>query len=225
MENALERSRVSFISKVMGYMGAGLLVTFVTAYFTSTSQTMINLIYGSGFTVFLLCIAEIGLVIYLSRRIDSMSLDSARLSFFIYSMLNGLTLSSIFLMYSMTSIISVFLVASLMFIISGLIGISIKKDLSSMGHFFTLSLIGIIVLGIIGIFVPGINTAVCFIGVILFSALTAYDMQKLKEIHYNSYAINPELVSKYSIIGALTLYLDFINIFLYLIRLFGNRRD
>jgi uncharacterized protein len=224
MENTLERSKVDFISKVMGNMGAGLFITFLAAFFVSQNDAMLNLIYGSGFTVLLLFIAEISLVIYITRRIDSISFSQARLYFFIYSALNGVVLSSIFIVYDIASISTVFLIAALMFVISGLIGISIKRDLSAMGHFLMLGIIGLIVLGIVSIFVPGLNFIVSLIGVAVFSGLTAYDMQKIKAIHYNAYNMSAEVVSKYSIIGALRLYLDFINLFLFLLRIFGRRR-
>lgn len=224
MEKTLEKSKVDFISKVMTYMGAGLFITFLTSYYVSTSDTMQNLIFGSGYTVLLIFLAELGLVIYINKRINKMSFSSARLAFFIYSALNGLLLSSIFMTYTVVSISSVFLIASLMFVVSGLVGISIKKDLSAMGHFFMLGIIGIIILTIVSIFVPGINFVVSLLGVALFSGLTAYDMQKMKIIHNNSYTLSAEAVSKYSIIGALTLYLDFINLFLFLLRIFGKRR-
>ena len=224
MENTLERSKVDFISKVMGNMGLGLFITFVTAFFVSQSDAMLNLIYGSGFTILLLFVAEIALVVYITRRIGSMSFSQARLYFFAYSALNGVTLSSIFIAYNIASISTVFLIAALMFVISGLIGISIKKDLSAMGHFFMLGVIGLIVLSVVSIFIPGLNFIVALIGVVVFSGLTAYDMQKIKAIHYNAYNMSEEIVSKYSIIGALTLYLDFINLFLFLLRIFGKRR-
>jgi uncharacterized protein len=224
MEKTLEGSKVDFISKVMGNMGAGLFITFLAAFFVSQSEAMQSLIYGSGFTILLLFIAEIALVVYITRRIDSMSFAQARMYFFVYSAINGIALSSIFLIYTATSISSVFLIAALMFVISGLIGISIKKDLSAMGHFFMLAIIGIIVLSVVSIFIPGLNFIVSVLGVAIFSGLTAYDMQKIKAIHYNAYSMSNEIVSKYSIIGALTLYLDFINLFLFLIRIFGKRR-
>jgi FtsH-binding integral membrane protein len=224
MENTLEKSRVDFVSKVMGNMGAGLLITFVTAFFVSQSETMQSLIFSSPFTLLLLFFGEIALVVYITRRIGSMTFSQARLYFFVYSALNGLTLSAIFLAYTMVSIYMVFLIAAFMFVASGLVGISIKKDLSAMGHFFMLAIIGLIILSIVAIFVPSINLVLSFLGVALFSALTAYDMQKIKAIHYNAYSMSNEIVSKYSIIGALTLYLDFINLFLFLLRIFGKRR-
>jgi FtsH-binding integral membrane protein len=224
MEKTLEGSKVDFISKVMGNMGAGLFITFITAFFVSQSAAMQSIIYGSSFTIILLFIAELALVVYITRRIGSMSFSQARLYFFVYSAITGITFSSIFIAYDATSICSVFLIAALMFVISGLIGISIKKDLSAMGHFFMLALIGIIVLSIVSIFLPGLNFIVSALGVALFSGLTAYDMQKIKAIHYNAYSMSSEIVSKYSIIGALTLYLDFINLFLFLLRIFGKRR-
>jgi uncharacterized protein len=224
MENTLIKSKVDFVSKVMTYMGVGLFVTFVTAYFVSTNDAMQNLVFGSGYSVMLIFLAELGLVIYLNKRINSMSFAGARFGFLVYSALNGVLLSSIFLVYTMVSIYSVFLIASLMFVVSGLIGLSTKKDLSAMGHFLMLSLVGVFILSIATIFIPGINFLVSLLGVALFSVLTAYDMQKIKTIHYNSSSLSPEMVSKYSIIGALTLYLDFINLFLFLLRIFGKRR-
>lgn len=224
MENTIERSRVDFISKVMTNMGLGLFITFVTAYFVSTSSAMVSIIYGSPFTILILFLAEIGLVMYLTRRINSLSFPGARMGFFVYSALNGLTLSSIFLAYDPASITAVFLIAALMFVISGLIGISIKKDLSAMGHFFMLGIIGLIILSIVSMFVPSLNLIIGFLGVILFSGLTAYDMQRMKAIHYNAYNMSSEVAAKYSIVGALVLYLDFVNLFLFLLRIFGRRR-
>lgn len=223
MENTMIKSRVDFVSKVMGNMGMGLFITFVMAYLTSTSNFMLSLVYGSPFSMMLFIAAEFGLVIYLNRQIGKLSVASSRAFFYLYSALNGITLSSIFLAYSTFSIATVFLIASLMFIVSGLIGISIQKDLSAMSHFLMLALIGFIVLSIASMFLPGINLAVSLIGILLFSGLTAYDMQKIKTIHYNSYNMNEEAVAKYSIIGALALYLDFINLFLLLLRIFGKR--
>lgn len=223
MENTMIKSRVDFISKVMSNMGIGLFITFVTAYFTSTSTFMQSIVFGSPFSMVLLIAADFGLVIYLNRQIGKLSVSSARGFFYLYSAINGVMLSSIFLVYGAFSIATVFLIASLMFVCSGLIGISIKKDMSSMGHFLMMAIIGIVVLSLISMFIPGINPFISLISVILFSVLTAYDMQKIKNIHYNSYYLNEETVAKYSIIGALALYLDFINLFLFLLRIFGKR--
>jgi FtsH-binding integral membrane protein len=225
MERIYEESRADFISKVMTHMGIGLLITFVAAYLTSTSdalQAMVNGRYG-----FLgLVLIEFLLVIYLTRRINSMSLTGARIGFAVYALVNGLTLSSIFMLYTEASLFYVFLIASATFIGAGLFGIATKRDMSAIGHFLLLSLIGIVIISIANIFLrlPILETGISAVGVLIFTGLTAYDMQKLKKLHYGCYTMDSDTASKYAIIGALELYLDFINIFLYLLRLFGRRR-
>lgn len=224
MERVYERSRADFISKVMTHMGIGLLITFLTAYLTASNYYLAMGIAGSSL-MFVLALMEIGLVIYLTRRIDKMSLSGARLGFYVYAVLNGLTLSVIFLAYDLPNIYSAFITAAVMFLGAGFIGISIKKDLSAFGHFLMLMLIGIIAASVINIFVgsAGLDYMISLVGVLLFSALTAYDMQKIKDVHYNVYYFDGEAAGKYSIIGALQLYLDFINLFLYLLRLFAKK--
>jgi FtsH-binding integral membrane protein len=226
MERTFENSKTSFISRVMTNMGLGLFVTFITAFLVANNETLLTLLLGSRFNIFILFLVEIGLVIYLTRRIGDMSLSQARFAFLIYAVVNGITLSTIFLAYNITTIYTVFLIASIMFIAAGFVGISVKKDLSAFGHFMIMALIGLILVSIINIFLraAALDTAISFIGVMVFSGLTAYDMQKIKGIHYNAYRINSEDTGKYAIIGALTLYLDFINLFLYLLRLLGRRR-
>lgn len=226
MERVFERSRADFISKVMANMGIGLFITFLTAYFTYTNEWLLSLIFGTPFTFLILMFGELGLVVYLSRRIEEMSFVQARTSFFIYAVLNGLTLSAIFITYDFGSVFYVFLITAVMFIFAGLIGMTVKKDLSAMGHFLVLSIIGLIVFSILNMFlrIPAVESMISFAGVVIFSGLTAYDMQKMKAIHYNAYSIEGERAAKYSIIGALELYLDFVNLFLYMLRLFGKKR-
>jgi FtsH-binding integral membrane protein len=226
MERVFERSRADFISKVMANMGMGLFITFLTAYYTYSSEWLLSFIFGSPFVFLVLMAGEIGLVVYLSRRLEKMSFAQARTGFFAYAVLNGLTLSVIFLTYTMSSIYYVFLIAAIMFIFAGFIGMTVKKDLSAMGHFLILSVIGLIAVSILNIFlrIPAMDNLISFAGVIIFSGLTAYDMQKIKAMHYNAYNMEGERAAKYSIIGALELYLDFINLFLYLLRLFGRKK-
>mgnify|MGYP000843917541 FL=1 len=225
-ENVYVRSKVDFTSKVMSQMGIGLFITFLTAYLTYSSEAMLSLVFGNPFMVFVIMAVEIALVVYLSRRIDNMSLSEARGGFYIYAALNGLTLSSIFIAYEISSIYITFFIAAVMFMASGLIGMSIKRDISGLGQFFYMSLIGIIVMSIVNMFLrlPSVDIMISAIGVVLFSGITAYDMRKIKDIHYSVYnSVDVEAVSKYSILGALELYLDFINIFLYLLNLTGRR--
>jgi FtsH-binding integral membrane protein len=226
MERTIERSRADFVSKVMGKMGVGLLITFVVAFFTYNSEFMLQLIFGSRFVFFGLMIAEVGLVMYISRRISHMSFAQARMWFYLYAALNGVTFSAIFIAYEIASIYIVFIVAAVMFLAAGLFGITVKKDLSAMGHFLFLLLIGIIVASIVNIFLASsaMDMLISIIGVIIFSGLTAYDLQRIKAMHYNAYYQDQETVNKYSITGALVLYLDFINLFLYLLRLLGKKK-
>lgn len=226
MERVFERSRADFISKVMANMGIGLFITFLTAYFTYSNEWLLGLIFSSPFVFLILMFGEIGLVVYLSRRIEKMSFAQARTGFFAYAIMNGLTLSVIFITYPISKIYIVFLITAIMFIFAGLIGMTVKKDLSAMGHFLILSIIGLIVVSVLNIFlrIPAMDNLISFAGVIIFSGLTAYDMQKIKAMHYNAYNMEGERAAKYSIIGALELYLDFINLFLYLLRLFGRKR-
>lgn len=226
MERVFERSRTDFISKVMANMGIGLFITFLTAYFTYTNEWLWMFLFSSPVVYLALMFGELGLVVFLSRRLEKMSFAQARAGFFVYAVLNGLTLSVIFMSYTISSIYIVFLVAAIMFIAAGFIGMTVKKDLSAMGHFLILSVIGLIVLSILNIFlrIPAMDGLISFAGVIIFSGLTAYDMQKIKGLHYNAYNMDSERAAKYSIIGALQLYLDFINLFLYLLRLLGRRK-
>lgn len=226
MERIFERSRANFVSRVMSNMGIGLLISFLTAYMTYTNEWMWSLIFGSPFTFLILMFGEIGLVVFLSRRIENMSFAQARAGFFAYAVLNGLTLSTIFISYEMSSILNVFLITSVMFLAAGFIGMAVKRDLSAMGHFLLLSIIGLIVMSILNIFlrIAAMDNLISFAGVVIFSGLTAYDMQKIKALHYNAYNIEGERAAKYSIIGSLELYLDFVNLFLYLLRLFGKKK-
>jgi uncharacterized protein len=226
MERVYERSRADFISRVMTHMGIGLLITFVVAYLTAGSDVILSLVFRSSFNLIILMIVEIGLVMYLSRRIDKLSFAAARIGFYVYAALNGLTLSAIFLSYGLPTIYSAFITASVMFLGAGLIGITIKKDLSSFGQFLLLMIIGLLAASIINVFLrsDSMGFMISLFGVFVFSGLTVYDMQMIKNMHYNLYNFDEEAVGKYSIIGALRLYLDFINLFLYILRLLGRKK-
>lgn len=226
MERVFERSRTDFISKVMNHMGIGLLLTFAVAYWTSTSEAMQSFVYGSGSMVFILMLAEVGLVIFLSRRINHMSFAAARTGFYVYAALNGLTLSAIFMMYTPSTIYTAFISAAVVFLAAGFIGVTIKKDLTGFGQFLFMMLIGVIVASVINFFMrsDAMSYMISLLGVFIFSGLTVYDMQKIKNIHYNVYNLDGEAAAKYSILGALTLYLDFINLFIYILRLLGRKR-
>ena len=207
-------------SKVFMWMFIGLLVTFATGYFVSTNERMLISIFSSSIYFFLI-IAELVVVIFLSARLHKMSETTAKISFILYSFLTGLTFSSVFVVYQITSILYVFLVSALLFGIFAVIGATTKIDLSKLGTILLMLLVGIIICTIINLFIgsQGFNLVLCIIGLVVFMIYVAYDMKKIKQLE-NIYEGD-----KLAIIGALELYLDFINIFLRLLQLFGRSRD
>lgn len=215
-----ERER-TFIRSVYAWMFGGLLLTTLSALWVIKSPAMQNLIFGNRAMPWILMLAELGLVMWLSFRITKMSPAAAASAFMVFALLNGLTLSAIFFIYTAGSIVQAFATAAGMFGAMSVYGYVTKRDLTSWGSFFFMGLLGIIVCSIINIFLksPALAWAVSFIGVFVFLGLTAYDTQKLK-----AYATAPELRENLAVYGALALYLDFINLFLMLLRLFGNRR-
>ena len=209
-----------FIRSVYAWMFGGLLLTAAAAWFVVESPAMQQLIFGTPLR-WVLLIAELGLVFYLSLRITKMSSTTAATVFLLFSVLNGLTLSSIFFVYTAANISQAFLTAAGMFGAMSVYGMVTKRDLTSWGSFFFMGLIGIIICSVINFWLksPGLAWAVSFLGVFIFLGLTAYDTQKLK-----AYATVPELRGNLAVYGALALYLDFINLFLMLLRLFGGNR-
>ncbi len=221
-DKSIVQAQQRFLSKVYGWMVGGLLLTAGTAWWVATTPAVLEKVLGM---MLFLVLAEFGLVIYLSARIHKMSKTSAMVSFLAFSFLNGVTLSVILLAYTQESVYNTFLIAAVMFGALSLYGFTTKKSLSGMGSFMFMGLIGIIIASIVNIFIASsaLNFAISIIGVIVFAGLTAWDTQKLKEMYLVQYQGN-EMATKGAIIGALTLYLDFINLFLFLLRLFGNRR-
>jgi FtsH-binding integral membrane protein len=216
-----ERER-SFIRSVYAWMFGGLLLTAGASLWVMSSVAMQQLIFGTPLR-WVLLIGELGLVMYLSFRITRMSPGTAASVFLVFSLLNGLTLSSIFLVYTAASIYQAFFTAAGMFGAMSIYGMVTRRDLTSWGSFFFMGLIGIVICSVVNIFLhsSALAFAVSFIGVFVFLGLTAYDTQKLK-----AYATAPQLRENLAVYGALALYLDFINLFLMLLRLFGggNRR-
>jgi hypothetical protein len=214
-----ERER-TFIRSVYAWMFGGLLLTAAASLWVVSSQSMQQLIFGTPLR-WVLIIGELGLVMFLSFRITKMSPAAAASSFLVFSLLNGLTLSVIFLVYSQASIAQAFLTAAGMFGAMSVYGMVTHRDLTSWGSFFFMGLIGVVICSVINIFLhsSALGFAVSFIGVFVFLGLTAYDTQKLK-----SYATAPQLRENLAVYGALALYLDFINLFLMLLRLFGGNR-
>ena len=217
----------SLFRKVYQYMAIGLILTSLTAYFTASSSTMLSILYGSQYSFLILAIAEIGLVIYLSAAINKLSASTALILFYVYSLLNGLTISSVLLVYTSESVYKAFLSTAGMFGAMSLYGLYTKSDLTGMGSFLRMGLFGLIIAMVINMFV-GSSTAelvISILGIIIFLGLTAYDTAKIKAIASGVDSRDENLTGKVAVLGALALYLDFINIFLYLLRLFGRERN
>lgn len=212
-----ERER-TFIRSVYAWMFGGLILTALAALWVVSSPAMQQLVLFSSLR-WVLLIAELGLVFFLSFRVTKMSAGTAASAFLVFSLLNGLTLSAIFFAYTMGSISAAFFTAAGTFGAMSVYGMVTKRDLTSWGSFFFMGLIGILIASVVNIFLnsSALGFAVSIIGVFVFLGLTAYDTQKLK-----TYATAPELRENLAIIGALALYLDFINLFLMLLRLFGG---
>jgi len=213
-----------FITKVYNWMALALFITGLVSYFVASSPELINIIIGSKFVFYGLLIGELLLVIYLTRSIDKLSQNMVIAGFLLYAVLNGLTMSFIFMIYTSNSIATTFYVTAGTFGAMSLYGYYTKKDLTSLGNMAMMGLIGIIVASIVNMFLQNdmMSWIITYLGVAIFVGLTAYDTQKLKNLGSQGF-VNDESMEKMSIMGALTLYLDFINMFLFLLRIFGNR--
>lgn len=218
----------SFIRSVYNWMIIGLGLTALTAYYVSQSAYLLNIIFGNRLIFFGLIIAELGFVFFLSARIQKIQASTATALFVIYSILNGATLSVIFLAYTGASIGSVFLICTLTFLACSVYGFLTKRDLTSMGGFLMMGLFGIIIASVVNMMLKssGMQLIISYAGVLIFVGLTAYDTQKLKQMAVTiPDNASGAMIRKGALMGALSLYLDFINLFLMLLRIFGNSRD
>lgn len=226
LSNPQVRER-NLIKNVYLWMTAGLALTGIVAYTVSHSPAMMNAIFSTPGLFIMLMIAEIGLVIFLSARINKMSAQTAVLSFTGYALLNGLSLSVIFLAYTGMELTQAFFSAAAAFGGMSLYGLTTKKELSGIGHYMIMGLWGIIVASLINFFIGSATLyyLISYIGVAVFMGLTAWDTQVIKRwnLEYGA-SMGEEEYVKLSIMGALKLYLDFINMFLFLLRIFARRR-
>ena len=224
LQNTQARAN-GLLKHVYGYMFVGLLLTSVFSFLVSQSRRAVAFIYSNPFVTILLCVAELALVFYLSSRIERISMRSAQLCFFAYSVLTGVTLSSVFLVYTGASIAKAFVTTCLMF--GGLTvyaGVT-KRNIASWGTYLMMGLWGIIIAGAINMFFGfrSVDLLISVLGVVVFLGLTVYDTKRVLDMNreYGSEMTEDEYV-KLGVIGALNLYLDFLNIFLYLLRLFSS---
>lgn len=208
------------------WMALALTMTGLTAATVATQPAIVQAIFGNSILFWGLLIAEFGLVMYLSARIHAMSFASAGIAFAVYAILNGVTLSSLFFVYTEASLTQTFLITAGTFGAMAVVGMFIKKDLSTMGRFLLMALIGLIIASVVNIFLKssGLMMICNYAGVLIFTGLTAYDTQKIKLMLEQFGDRRDESVMKIALLGSLTLYLDFINLFLYLLRIFGDRR-
>ena len=215
-----------YVRSVYNWMCIGLALTGFVAFYIANTPTLLELIFRNQILFFGLIIAELALVFIISARIQRMQASTATGLFVLYSVLNGVTLSFIFLIYTRSSIASTFFVCAATFVACSIYGWTTKHDLTSMGGFLMMGLIGIIIASVVNMFVrsSAMHMIISYIGVLVFVGLTAYDTQNLKAMAISQPAdIGAGAVRKGAILGALKLYLDFINLFLMLLRILGNR--
>jgi len=220
----------TFMAGVFSWMGIALAISAVTAYVFGTDPSYMSYLAnpetrsltGLGFIVLF---APLAFVLIMGLGMNRLSVTALSALFLVYSIIMGMSLSFIFMNYTQSSILNVFVASATMFGIMGLVGYTTKTDLTKMGSLLFMALIGIIVAGLVNLFLhsSGLSYIISFVAVIVFTGLTAYDVQKLKNIG-SSVEYGSEAASKLSVMGALTLYLDFINLFLALLRIFGNRK-
>ena len=217
-----------FIRSVYNWMAIGLALTGFVAYYVAHTPALVEVIFGNRLLFFGLIIGELALVFMISARIQKMQASTATALFVVYSILNGATLSFIFLVYTASSITSTFFICSATFVACSIYGWTTKRDLTSMGGFLTMGLIGIIIASLVNMFFrsSAMSMIISYIGVVVFVGLTAYDTQHLKNMALNQPDdLEAGVVRKGAILGALKLYLDFINLFLMLLRILGGGRD
>lgn len=217
----------ALMRKVYVWMTLALVITGFTAYSVANSPGIMQAIYANRMMMWGLLIAEVALVWYVSARIDRLSLTTATMLFVLYSVLNGATLSIIFMAYTMQSIASVFFITAGTFAAMSLIGYFTKADLSSLGRILMMALIGLIIATLVNVFLVksgGFSLILSYVGVLIFVGLTAYDTQKIKQMLVAADDVSED-AQKIALMGSLSLYLDFINLFLYLLRIFGGNRE
>jgi uncharacterized protein len=226
LTQARQEASTIFLAKVFNWMAIGLGLTGLVAFFTASSGLALQIVTSPLF--FILIIAELGMVFYLSARVDKMQAATATGLFVAYAVVNGLTLSSIFLRYTGSSITGTFFITAGMFGAMAVYGLVTKRDLSGFGSFLFMGLIGIIIASLVNMFMQSsaMSWVISMAGVLVFTGLTAYDVQRIKGMGEQGIMTQgDEMIKKGAIMGALALYLDFINLFIMLLRFFGGSRN
>ncbi|MCD8282434.1 MAG: Bax inhibitor-1/YccA family protein [Prevotella sp.] len=212
--------------KVYTWMTMALAITGITAYGVAHSPALIYSIFGNRLIFFGLIVAELVMVIWLTSRLHKMSITSATLLFICYSILNGVVLSSIFLLFTTAVLAKTFFICAGTFAAMSVYGAVTKRDLSSIGKLLFMALIGLILASVVNIFLhsSGLEMIISYVGVLVFVGLTAWDTQKIRALLAED-VFPEETNQRIALLGALSLYLDFVNLFLYLLRIFGNNRN
>ncbi|WP_300725066.1 Bax inhibitor-1/YccA family protein [uncultured Bacteroides sp.] len=223
---AAKAAQVSLFRSVYIWMTLALVITGFVAMYVAKSTELVYTLAQNSLMFWGLLIAEIGIVWYLSARIFHMSFTKATILFIVYSILNGVTLSFIFMVYTAASIASTFFITAGTFAVMAFFGYVTKKDLSKLGSILFMALIGLIIASLVNIFLHNsmMDLIISYIGVLIFVGLTAYDTQKIKRLLSSDDIEINETTQKIALMGAMTLYLDFINLFLYLLRILGDRK-
>ncbi len=222
VDTSIDAGLRSHMLSVYNYMGLALVLTGLTAFVTASTPALVQVIFGTPlqWVVFL---APLGFIFFLGAKIRTMSVSAAQITFWSFAVVMGLSLASIFLVFTGASIARVFFITAATFGAMSLYGYTTKRDLSKFGSFLFMGLIGIVIASLVNIFIgsTALQFAISVIGVLVFTGLTAYDSQRIKEEYYSFN--NAEIATKGAIMGALSLYLNFINLFMMLLQLFGNR--
>ena len=213
-----------YMLQVYNYMASGVALTGIVAYLVAATPALTNALFGNPIMPWIVMLAPLGMVFFLSARIQAMSFGAAQISFWVFAGLMGLSLSTVFLAFTGESIARVFFITAGTFGAMSLYGYTTKRDLSRFGSFLFMGLIGVVIASLVNIFLASsaLQFAISVIGVLVFVGLTAYDTQQIKEMYWE--ADDRETHGKKAIMGSLRLYLDFINLFMLLLQLFGNRR-
>jgi hypothetical protein len=214
-----------YMVKVYQHMSVALVLSGLIAFLVSSSPQLMQAIFGTPLA-FVVMFAPLAFALFFGFKLNSISAQKARSYLYIYAGLMGLSLATIFVVYTGASITRVFLITASTFGAMSIYGYSTKKDLTSFGSFLIMGLIGIMIASLVNLFLKssGLEFAISFIGVFIFIGLTAYDTQRIKQTYYH-FAGNDEMVNKMAILGALNLYMDFINLFIMLLRFFGERKE
>ena len=218
-------SLTEYVNKTFIWMFLGLLLTFAVAYFGYASAMILYVFYNPAI-FYALLIGEVIAVLVLSARLHSMSITTAKILFILYAVINGISFSALFLTFNAGTLIYTFGLTSMFFGVMGLYGFTSKRDLSGIRPLLMGGLVFLLIVSILSIFFnfSAYETMICIVGIAVFLAFTAYDMQKVKALH-NAYACDPEMAAKSSIYAALQIYLDFINLFIYILRFVSRKKD